>query len=40
MRPPGVGVALRERGELVGYFVGFVAPRLHYPRTLTFIMDI
>lgn len=33
-------VTLRERGELAGYFVGFVAPGLHYRRTLTFIMDI
>lgn len=33
-------VTLREAGELVGYFIGFVAPGLHYRRTLTFIMDI
>jgi GNAT superfamily N-acetyltransferase len=33
-------VALRERGELMGYFIGFIAPGLHYRRTLTFTMDI
>lgn len=33
-------VTLRELGVLVGYFVGFVAPGLHYRRTLTFTMDI
>lgn len=33
-------VTLRERGELVGYFVGFVAPGLHYRTCLTLTMDI
>lgn len=31
---------LRERGELRGYFVGFVAPGLHYRTCLTCHMDI
>lgn len=33
-------VTLRELGELVGYFVGFVAPGLHYRTCLTLTMDI
>lgn len=33
-------VALRERGELIGYFIGFVAPGLHYRTCLTLTMDI
>ncbi len=33
-------IALRNEGELVGYFVGFVAPGLHYKTCLTCIMDI
>lgn len=33
-------VALREAGELVGYFIGFVAPGLHYETCLTCIQDI
>lgn len=33
-------VTLREAGELVGYFVGFVSPGLHYSTCLTLIMDI
>lgn len=33
-------VALREQGELVGYFVGFISPGLHYKTCLTMIMDI
>lgn len=33
-------VTLREDGELVGYFVGFVAPGLHYKTCLTLTMDI
>lgn len=33
-------VVLRERGAVVGYFVGFVAPGLHYQTTLTLTMDI
>ena len=40
----GVGqvmlVTLRSEGELVGYFVGFVAPGLHYKTCLTLIGDI
>jgi GNAT superfamily N-acetyltransferase len=30
----------RERGRIVAYFVGFVAPALHYRRCLTLTMDI
>jgi len=33
-------VAMRELGELVGYFVGFIAPGMHYQTCLTFTMDI
>lgn len=33
-------VTLREAGELVGYFVGFVAPGLHYSTCLTLHLDI
>lgn len=33
-------VTLRETGKLVGYFVGFVAPGLHYETCLTLQMDI
>ena len=33
-------VAMREAGELVGYFVGFVAPGLHYETCLTLTLDI
>lgn len=33
-------VALREAGEIVGYFVGFIAPGLHYQTCLTLTMDI
>lgn len=33
-------VALRDAGELVGYFIGFVAPGLHYETCLTCIQDI
>ena len=40
----GVGqvmlVTLRSEGELIGYFVGFVAPGLHYKTCLTLIGDI
>ena len=35
-----VFVVLREAGELIGYFVGFVAPGLHYSTCLTCTMDI
>jgi GNAT superfamily N-acetyltransferase len=30
----------RDRGEIVGYFVGFVSPGLHYRTCLTLQMDI
>lgn len=33
-------VTLRELGQLVGYFIGFVAPGLHYKTCLTLTMDI
>lgn len=33
-------VTLRENGALVGYFLGFVAPGLHYRQCLTFHGDI
>lgn len=33
-------VALRDAGELAGYFIGFVAPGLHYETCLTCIQDI
>jgi GNAT superfamily N-acetyltransferase len=33
-------VTIREAGELVGYFVGFLAPGLHYRTCLTLTMDI
>jgi len=33
-------VTLREDGQLIGYFVGFVAPGLHYRTCLTCTMDI
>lgn len=33
-------VTLRKAGELIGYFVGFVAPGLHYQTCLTLTMDI
>jgi L-amino acid N-acyltransferase YncA len=33
-------VTLRERGEMVGYFLGFIAPGLHYRQCLTYQMDI
>lgn len=35
-----VFIAMRELGELIGYFVGFVAPGLHYKTCLTCTMDI
>lgn len=35
-----VFLTLRDKGELVGYFVGFVAPGLHYSTCLTCHMDI
>lgn len=33
-------VTMRESGRLAGYFIGFVAPGLHYATCLTLIMDI
>lgn len=33
-------VTMRDAGELVGYFVGFVAPGLHYSTCLTCHLDI
>lgn len=33
-------VALRSSGALVGYFIGLVAPGMHYQTTLTCKMDI
>lgn len=33
-------VVAREMGKIVGYFVGFVAPGLHYQTCLTLTMDI
>lgn len=35
-----VFVTMREDGVIVGYFVGFVAPGLHYKTCLTCTMDI
>ena len=31
---------IRENGELIGYFIGFINPGLHYKTCLTCIMDI
>lgn len=33
-------ITLREKGRLVGYFIGFIAPGLHYKTCLTLTMDI
>lgn len=33
-------VTMRSGGELVGYFIGFIAPGLHYKTCLTLTMDI
>lgn len=33
-------VTLRDNGKLIGYFVGFIAPGLHYQTCLTLTMDI
>jgi GNAT superfamily N-acetyltransferase len=33
-------VTAREDGKLIGYFVGFIAPGLHYQTCLTCTMDI
>lgn len=35
-----VFATLRDAGELIGYFVGFINPGLHYKTCLTCIMDI
>lgn len=35
-----LSVTVRDEGELVGYFVGFIAPGLHYQTCLTLTMDI
>lgn len=35
-----MAIAMREAGALVGYFVGFVAPGLHYSTCLTLHLDI
>jgi GNAT superfamily N-acetyltransferase len=35
-----MAIALRDAGELVGYFIGFVAPGLHYSTCLTLQLDI
>lgn len=39
-RGEAVLVTLRRDGALVGYFVGFVAPGLHYRTCLTLTLDI
>jgi GNAT superfamily N-acetyltransferase len=33
-------VTVRDEGALIGYFVGFIAPGLHYQTCLTCTMDI
>lgn len=33
-------VVMRDAGEIVGYFIGFIAPGLHYKTCLTCIQDI
>lgn len=33
-------VTLRDAGEMIGYFIGFIAPGLHYSTCLTCTMDI
>ncbi|WP_336165233.1 GNAT family N-acetyltransferase [Acinetobacter ursingii] len=33
-------IMLRKSGEMVGYFIGFIAPALHYSTCLTCQMDI
>lgn len=35
-----MAVTLRKAGELIGYFVGFIAPGMHYSTCLTLILDI
>lgn len=36
----GIICTLRADGELVGYWIGFIAPGLHYKSTLTLTTDI
>lgn len=33
-------VTARQEGDLIGYFIGFIAPGLHYSTCLTCTMDI
>ena len=33
-------VTIRDKGKLVGYFIGFVVPELHYKDVLSLTMDI
>lgn len=33
-------VTARKEGQLIGYFIGFISPGLHYSTCLTCIMDI
>lgn len=33
-------LAVRDMGKLVGYFIGFVKPHLHYADSLTFFTDV
>lgn len=33
-------IILRDSGKLIGYFVGFIMPHLHYSTSLTYIMDM
>jgi hypothetical protein len=35
-----LAVIARDQGEIVGYFIGFIAPGLHYQTCLTLTMDI
>jgi GNAT superfamily N-acetyltransferase len=35
-----MAVTVRDAGEFVGYFVGFIAPGLHYSTCLTLQLDI
>lgn len=33
-------IALRDAGELVGYYIGFIQPALHYKDCLTLALDV
>lgn len=33
-------IVVRDAGQLIGYFIGFVAPGLHYKTCLTLTLDI